>query len=1394
MSITDTQFEETLFALTEDNFDSSVNKIIPFIDEKKLLIQHIIPILSYCSYFRPRSVSCYEKVAIIIYEKLNLEENVTIPLNQADSFFQSIKYACPKLFPSEDGFICSHILDFSFDDIILDIFINDNVNSLKVYLAESVHSQLLNQIRCAAAYYRSEKCFAFLIESMTKHATPSFLFYAFIGGSKLIVDMILEKWQLDSRTLANCYFTAYRAHNFHLIPDSFVIPFDLMIASFASKHIDTIKNPKISTVRKIFEQSVPLFDFLARCRGIQYIKDHNLEDPYVISCILGQKPSSTPNLPISFTRDFVFRWENQSCYANAVLKMLFDLPEVQNANFLNQDNPSVCEFHMAIIQYYIKSGLKEITSEYFRYFTQSESNIPFGIQNDAAEQFTYIFHECRAVNELFSITLQTFLLNIYEKEKNTVYDLIQKNSINESMIMPDKGTFKNQFTSFQGIHPTCEEPFFGNLCSCSVYTELSKYVILLNQTGQRFNDKFEQSFVFGNCFLDYIGSLSYKDNHYVYYELQDEHHMVYNDLYPGDGHTPPNYVLLVYQNISFPAPQANLSFSYPINIDWTVVQDDDPKIKIKSVIREATNLFSKQPLNDSDMQSHSEEYISLCEAYGLSQETFPDFQILQTMYMQTYKTSNQNNDKFTNPLKVTYQNESNFDAGKYAETLITEAQSQAKSQNTIQTRSQSQSNSQNTIQTRSQLQTRSSQDTMPKRPLKPTIHRSRTTKHPAPLTTKKHLSILYDHKNELAKKFKAKYANQVKISNIYKSKIALLEKQLLDAQTNPFKYCNDLTVMFIHMTRRNFDLPPNARQYTPEEKQKCLGIYMNSKNYYIQMMQKHRWILPGKSTMAEEQRKFLQQFNFADFTSRDKDSFKRVLNKWIPTFVSSKTACILAIDAICVSTRIQITKDGILGTISPEDEAKQKQMMIMKKNCQSFSKVFNFIIENDLNIEAIFVIQLIPLSHEKPVIVHFETSNKGNASLEIYQTLLDEIDIIQAEFRDKFTIYGGAADADPQYKKAHKRFRKIWMKNVKSDPRQLPLYIERIPPAMCFSPDLSHLGKRLKYRAQNNVLKQFLCLSETINYEAVLKVLNGDRQYIEFNNERWTKMNDDAVHDFFTPANFLKILNAKKYEFIEVLLPGLLLNVAFYDQCINRNERIFVMMIGFYFMFYLHSAIHTYNREETCITNPNFKPADAIWRKDQIKDYMNLTIQVIKILSEVHGSFSMARLGTLDNEHLFSATRRVCYGDNSSITTEKALKKLIVLRSIDEDPNTKKSHSRYPPAIVEPIPYKPTLDDARDANYIAQYLLILCEGKEIIKNKYNLFKQGFLDPSDESNDNPFRAFKVLLKVWDKHYFYPKHLSTNFTELDGHTENARILGTFIGNSQVRHANRNKSIDQ
>ena len=73
------------------------------------------------------------------------------------------------------------------------------------------------------------------------------------------------------------------------------------------------------------------------------------------------------------------------------------------------------------------------------------------------------------------------------------------------------------------------------------------------------------------------------------------------------------------------------------------------------------------------------------------------------------------------------------------------------------------------------------------------------------------------------------------------------------------------------------------------------------------------------------------------------------------------------------------------------------------------------------------------------------------------------------------------------------------MKNVKSDPRQLPLYIERIPPAMCFSPDLSHLGKRLKYRAQNNVLKQFLCLSETINYEAVLKVLNGDRQYIEFN-------------------------------------------------------------------------------------------------------------------------------------------------------------------------------------------------------------------------------------------------------------------------------------------------------
>ena len=181
-------------------------------------------------------------------------------------------------------------------------------------------------------------------------------------------------------------------------------------------------------------------------------------------------------------------------------------------------------------------------------------------------------------------------------------------------------------------------------------------------------------------------------------------------------------------------------------------------------------------------------------------------------------------------------------------------------------------------------------------------------------------------------------------------------------------------------------------------------------------------------------------------------------------------------------------------------------------------------------------------------------------------------------------------------------------------------------------------------------------------------------------------MNDDSVHDFFTPKYLLKMLQASKYKYIEMLLPCVVLNVVFYDQYISRKDRIIALLIGFYFVFYLSEAINTNktSREK----NPSFKDENCVWETYQFIDYLNLCIQLIKILSEVEGVFATSRTGTLDDEHLFAAVRRISSRDETSCTNLSALYSIIACRTYDEEHNTKKSHTIYPPALVEKEPYK----------------------------------------------------------------------------------------------------------
>ena len=185
---------------------------------------------------------------------------------------------------------------------------------------------------------------------------------------------------------------------------------------------------------------------------------------------------------------------------------------------------------------------------------------------------------------------------------------------------------------------------------------------------------------------------------------------------------------------------------------------------------------------------------------------------------------------------------------------------------------------------------------------------------------------------------------------------------------------------------------------------------------------------------------------------------------------------------------------------------------------------------------------------------------------------------------------------------------------------------------------------------------------------------------------------------------------------------------------------------------------------------------------DQMKDYLNLSIQIIKILHEVQGSFSMSRLGTLDNEHLFSQVRGFSYHDETLIPNIRSIKRLIALRIENEHARTKRSHSKFPPAVVEAQVGDLNKEMVYLANSIAQYLLIQNESIDIINPDINIILTTEKCERENLQNDIHSTILQIIKAWDSHYQYPKFKSTKETIFDGPNPSANAQRRYKQNSQ------------
>ena len=1127
--------------------------------------------------------------------------------------------------------------------------------------------------------------------------------------------------------------------------------------------------------------------------------------PFIVYCISNQidqaydiYKQSEIYLHKYVNKKFSFKYEHNSCYCNSVLALLFSIDEIQNHNFF-EDDPSIFDLHLAIIQYYIYYQAEKITSEYFR-FMLTYYNFPFHKQNDAKELLAVLISESKFLSSIFKISYQ--LINfVYSKESTSTQgfiDIVDMTQTNGEILLHPPNSNKLGFSyDFNKISHTRLPPYFGVQFTYQYVNHLSQYIIVdftniyhVAQIEYIFKTKLKP---YGG--MKFIGSD--KQGHYIYDMFNGDKLIRFNDMEISTKEVKERarYALILFK-IENNSLDPQIHFKCNIATDWVNNQysDEDKSLfdffsnhsnKIQS-----TNTFrtliqemeiEENPLLET-VNSQFASYNGLTKSFPSMKKSILDrpFTILD-LYDNTNTNiehlliaSTQVNDNPSPPISnqnstVTLKQRSESNNRKAI--IINQKQDNA-STNQATHKTTNPSTNQATHKT-----TNPSTNQVTHKTTNPSTNQV-THKTTNPSTNQKVDNGYSSYYKNLYTSLKSVYANYVKSSKVIISNLTQENTYLKNKIANSNQFLDDFVQMLINMTERNKNIPFNNHSYTPEEEEKCFYLYIQNKIVYNSY--RSHFIMPCLTKMKAMYKIFMEKMPFKSIINLDIDSFRKTIDYWIPyLYHKQKIPCILAIDAMCVLKRIVLTKQGIDGLANEVYISSKVKKQL--QNAETFIEKLQIILNNHAGAQAIFVIQLIPLSNIKPVIVHFHAAPSGSATSVIYDLLEKELKCLRKEYEDTFICYGGAADADPQYRQIHDKNLSHWEDKVKSNPLLLASVINNLSKKFLFSPDLTHLTKRLKYRVQTSDGKTLYLNNNEIYFDRLLVYFQGNKAKYEYNNESFTKMDDNAVHNFFTPLHLLNLLTNKQFLYLESMLPATILNVIFYDPIITRTDRIQALLIGFFFVFYLYEAIK--NKTLAEVRNPNFKLDDSCMTLDQMEDYLNLSIQVIKILHEVEGSFSMSRLGTLDNEHLFSAVREFAYHDETLTANIRAIKRLIALRMEDEVINTKRSHSKYPPAIVEP-----QIGDLNDqmvinANSIAQYLLIENETINIIPADFNILLSMNAQLASEFKARAIDTFTQMVQAWHTHYKYPKFQTTNGTVYDGHTPSANAQRRYNQNSHA-----------
>ena len=387
------------------------------------------------------------------------------------------------------------------------------------------------------------------------------------------------------------------------------------------------------------------------------------------------------------------------------------------------------------------------------------------------------------------------------------------------------------------------------------------------------------------------------------------------------------------------------------------------------------------------------------------------------------------------------------------------------------------------------------------------------------------------------------HANQSRIIHILKENITTL-KANHTVMLQKIYNNNIIGPIFRTLLKKSSITEAHSIRYDEDEQQAWLTVQFNESRVlkYFQELN----IAPSDSTIDRWATRFLSTLPPREYWT-DPTQVSKIVEFWMKTFQIQQMNAIVAIDAMHLTARVVIQKKNTPDGIKAQLKGTLVDRTLTEYELQIFEKISDFykfvetLEDNRLLSKAVFVVFLVPLSHKRPLPIHYHFKNTGNATEDEVNIVKNIMEEISANFPIK--LYGRSQDGDPKYIEVEKAFYDEIMLQYNQH-NSLINILRQLNPLDLVSADEQHVLKRLKNRIVNH--EELLFLNNTSIQTHVLSQLINEHNIKEgaLSKKSTDRMVDNLARLLFSPNVLINLLQNKNFGLAFVMIPGTLMRIA----------------------------------------------------------------------------------------------------------------------------------------------------------------------------------------------------------------------------------------------------------